>query len=353
MSTPSPHSGLPSSDAAHAGDSAANRTASGQALSAAQLNSLRNCCMKLAVISGAPTLAGLTSVEQMVPVLTSLVDICGKRLSSGQQTQHELREIREELEHVERLKAKFIQNVSHELRTPLASIDGFARALIRMESTGSTSSGELASPEMRKQFLAIISQEAQRLGKLIEDVLDLSDAEANRKRRNPTQFTARALLLEAAASQGTPQSPPKITLHARPEPDGPGVFADRENILEVLRQLLNNALKFSSGQEVVLGAESVSISPQRRPGTDSIPRDALTTATRFYVKDKGIGIPAEDLERIFEKFYRVDKAAHAFPGTGLGLAIVKALTTQNNGQVWAESELGVGSTFNIILPDQQ
>lgn len=319
-----------------------------------QLESLRRICQRLATIGGGTVPEKLESLDDVIGGLSSLVEVCARRLKNSRQDEKELRQIRDELEDVERLKARFIRNVSHELRTPLASIDGFARALLKMETSGPTESNpEMVSPETRRQFLSIVSQESQRLGKLIEDVLDLAEIESSGARRTPTQFTARELFADATNSFSNLQNPPVVTQRISPEPDGPTIYADREAMIEVLRQLLSNAQKFSAGQPIVIGAEFVTITPKNPvPATESGSRSSVNTSARLYVKDKGIGIPKEELDAIFEKFYKVEHPGATFPGTGLGLSIVRTMINQNNGQVWATSEVGRGSTFYVLVPSQ-
>ena len=323
-------------------------------VSEAQYEALRRICRRLATIGSAEPPQHLDSVDQLIAGLTSLTEVCARRLKNRHDNT-ELRLMREEAGDLERLKTRFIRNVSHELRTPLASIDGFARALLKMETVGPTeSSPEMVSPEIRRQFLSIVSQEAQRLTKLIEDVLDLSEVEAQHSHREATLFTARELFSDVLTS-GAPGVPaaPQITLRIAPEPDGPTIYADRNAMLEVLRHLINNAHKFSVGQPVTLGAELVSIAPAAdAPAGESGSRARVTHAPRIYVKDKGIGIPKDELECIFQKFYKVELPGATFPGAGLGLSIVRALVNQNNGQVWGTSELGKGSTFFVLMPSQ-
>jgi signal transduction histidine kinase len=321
-------------------------------LSREQLSELRRVCERLAYIGGGSLPPDMNEPEQVISTLSSLVEICGKRVNRGRRNQEQ--EDHGELEDVERLKARFIRNISHELRTPLACIDGFARALLQMEHAAGKSSDSLARvTESREQFLSIISQEAQRLGQLIEDVLDLTEIESNRRRPEPSLFTAKSIFDSAVESLNTNQKFTNISMRLKPEDTGPNIFADRETMIEVLRQLLANAQKFSGGQDIVLGAEYVSIGPDRNTqASDSGMQDRVTTATQLYVKDKGIGIPKEELNHIFAKFYRSERVALSFPGTGLGLSIVRALVAQNGGQVWADSEAGRGSTFYLLLPNQ-
>jgi signal transduction histidine kinase len=137
----------------------------------------------------------------------------------------------------------------------------------------------------------------------------------------------------------------------KPEGDGPTVFADRQACVETLRQLLVNADRFSSGQAIVLGAEPVSIRPEQGgDASESGMRERVSSATQLYVRDKGVGISREELPYVFDKFYRGERAASAFPGTGLGLAMVRTLVNQNDGRVWADSAPGRGSTFYVLLP---
>jgi len=149
-----------------------------------------------------------------------------------------------------------------------------------------------------------------------------------------------------------PAHPVVASVRLSPEPDGPMIYADYDATVEIFRQLVMNAHKFSGGQEVVLGADQVSISPahESSAGISGV-MTKISTATRMYVRDRGIGIPKEELDRIFQKFYRIERPGFSVPGTGLGLSIVRALINQNNGQVWAESEVGRGSTFYVMLPN--
>lgn len=326
-------------------------------ISSNQRAELRRVCERLAYISGGSLPPDLDSLPSLITAMTFLTEICGKRLS--RMREHESAQAPpHEMENLERLKARFIRNVSHELRTPLACIDGFARALQQLEkgdkagSEPSRNGAEAPTADTRQQFLFIISQEAQRLGKLIDDVLDLSEVEANRRKRQPVVFSAGDLFEETQRSLQV-AAPSPILMRLKPERTGPAIYADRGMMIEAMRELVANALKFSSGQEVVLGAEQVSIGPDRHTqASESGLSQRVTTATQLYVKDRGVGIPASDLQHIFEKFYRVESTASLFPGTGLGLAIVRALVAQNNGQVWADSDTGKGSTFYVLLPDR-
>jgi signal transduction histidine kinase len=326
-----------------------------EVVTAQQMVELRRVCEQLAYIGGGSLPPDLDSLPSLITAMTFLTEICSKRLSRSRE--HEpVADAQHDLENLERLKARFIRNVSHELRTPLACIDGFARALQQMEKAevkevrpAVEGGHESLTNDTRQQFLHIISQEAQRLGKLIDDVLDLSEVESNRRKRQAVVFSAGELFEEVMR----PLANAPITFRLKPEKIGPMIYADREMMIEALRELAVNALKFSNGQPVVLGAETVSIGPDRSTqASESGLQQRVTTATQLYVKDKGVGIPSADLQHIFEKFYRVETTAASFPGTGLGLAIVRALVAQNYGQVWADSDFGNGSTFYILIPDR-
>ena len=323
----------------------------------AELEGLRRVCKQMALLSGTALSGELNSITDIVPVLTSLTDVCGKRLALGEQDQKALRKVREQLVDVEHLKVRFIRNVSHELRTPLASIEGFAKALIQMEkkdNAGEFQSEAGAGQTTRQHFLAIISHEAERLGQLIEDILDLSGFESNCSVQHASLFPTKHLFADVLSSLSSAEGALNVRIRLAPEPDGPMVYADRNSILEVLRQLITNAQKYSQGQEIMLGAEVVSSTPQTAfvSADDSGQHRRVTTGVQIYVKDCGIGISQEELEHIFERFYRGERASRAFPGTGLGLSIVRTLVNQNNGRVWATSEVGKGSTFYVILPNQ-
>ncbi|MCY3021526.1 MAG: HAMP domain-containing sensor histidine kinase [Planctomycetota bacterium] len=322
-----------------------------------QLAALRSVCERLAHVCGTTAPPDLDSLPGIIAALSSLSATCGKQLARWRQDEEALRDARHELDHVERLKARFIRHVSHELRTPLASIDGFAKALLQMEQqpdAGTPKPDGVSSPaDTRRQFLSIISQEAQRLGKLIEDVLDLSDIESDRRHREPGLFSASALFRDTLAWLKTGPHGPRVIVRLNPDGEGPSIYADREAMVEVLRQLLSNADKFSGGQDIVLGAELVSIGPDRRTqASESGLQHRVSSATQLYVKDTGIGIPKAELSRVFDKFYRGEGVAAAFPGTGLGLAVVRTLVNQNNGQVWADSGPSRGSTFYVLLPNR-
>jgi len=231
------------------------------------------------------------------------------------------------LQELDRLKSEFVSNVSHELRTPLTNIKLY---LPLLRSRG-------AEMERRERYLRTLERETARLEKLIEDLLDLSRlemgaAQPHKELLDVAEVVQQVLLVHQplAESRG-------IQLSSELPPDLPPLPADRNQMIQLLTNLLGNALNYTSpGGEVTVRAASA-----RREG-----RDWLTLA----VQDTGPGIPPEEQERIFDRFYRGKEARHKAPGTGLGLPIVKEILALHGGFIELESEVGVGSTFTAWLP---
>ncbi len=239
-----------------------------------------------------------------------------------------------ETERVEKTRRDFIANVSHELRTPLTSIQGYAETLLdgTTESAGSS-----------REFLEIIRKNAARMSRLTEDLLTLARVESGETRFETEPVPPVELLHDAEESFREIARTNGIDLHIIEKNDGegggtveslPAVLADREAIHQVFSNLIDNAMKYGrTGGCVVLGARAVS------------------HAIEFYVRDFGAGISSEHLPRLFERFYRVDKArSRESGGTGLGLAIAKHIMLAHGGSIRAESELNHGSTFLFALP---
>jgi two-component system phosphate regulon sensor histidine kinase PhoR len=228
-----------------------------------------------------------------------------------------------ETERVEKTRRDFIANVSHELRTPLTSIQGYAETLLD------------SSPENNhsREFLEIIRKNAHRMSRLTEDLLTLARVESGEQRFDIQPVAAAEILQEAVQNFRELARAHGIDLQV--EDSAPDlVSADREAIHQVFSNLIDNALKYAaSGGRLVLGA-------RRAEG-----------GVEFYVRDFGPGIPFEHLPRLFERFYRVDKArSRESGGTGLGLAIAKHIVLAHDGTIRAESELNHGSMFLFTLP---
>jgi len=228
-----------------------------------------------------------------------------------------------EVERVEKTRRDFIANVSHELRTPLTSIRGYAETLL--ESDGALS-------EAGRDFLEVIRRNAERMGRLTEDLLVLARVESGEEKLDLRPHSARHLVAEAASSmqEGARAANVELTVE---EPGDWRVIADTYAVHQVFSNLISNALRYAqNGKRIVVGAR------ERAEGIE------------FFVRDFGPGIASEHLPRIFERFYRVDKArSRESGGTGLGLAIVKHIVLNHGGSVRVESAVGHGSTFFFVL----
>jgi two-component system, OmpR family, phosphate regulon sensor histidine kinase PhoR len=228
-----------------------------------------------------------------------------------------------ETERMEKTRRDFIANVSHELRTPLTSIQGYAETLLDGASENNHS----------REFLEIIRKNASRMSRLTEDLLTLARVESGEQRFDIQPATPNQLLNDAIESFQELARAHGIDLQVENCAQDL-VKADREAIHQVFSNLIDNALKYAaSGGRLILGAR----------GTER--------GIEFYVRDFGVGIPSEHLPRLFERFYRVDKArSRESGGTGLGLAIAKHIVLAHGGAIRAESELNHGSVFSFTLP---
>lgn len=230
-----------------------------------------------------------------------------------------------ELRRLERMRTEFVASVSHELRTPLTAIRGFSETLL---------DGALADKAAAEHFLRIIDDEARRLTALIDDLLDLSRLELKRANLKLENFALLPLVESIAASLKPRLDKAALTLSVEIKDPELAVQADRDRIRQVLLNLIDNSIKYTPAG-----------------GRISISAAALDGTVRVAVADTGRGIPSEDLERIFERFYRVDKArSRSEGGTGLGLAIVKHIIELHGGKVEAQSELGKGTTIAFTIP---
>ncbi len=228
-----------------------------------------------------------------------------------------------QLERLERVRQEFLSNVSHELRTPLTAILAFVETL---------ESGALDEPENSRRFLAIIRKNATRMQDLIDDILELSAIEAGNVNVEPAQIELCPLINDVVTALAAKASSREIEVENQVSP-GTIVIGDPKRLEQMLTNLIDNAIKFNrDGGQVTIDCE-------------------IGERTRIRVRDTGEGIPAQHLERLFERFYRVDRArSRELGGTGLGLAIVKHLARAHGGEVKVGSELGKGSVFEIDLP---
>lgn len=230
-----------------------------------------------------------------------------------------------DLRKLERIRRDFVANVSHEFRTPLTAIQGFAETLI---------GGAIDDPQNRGRFLAIILEHSRRLARLTEDLLRLSQMDAEQLEMEIRAVSVPQLIESCYETAQRRAGEKGLALSLNLPSQIPDVLADNRRLQEVLQNLLDNAIQYTlPGGKIVLSAET--------RGDDVI----------FTVADTGIGIPQADQPRIFERFYRVDVArSREAGGTGLGLSISKHLVEAQGGRIWVESEVGVGSKFHFSIP---
>lgn len=224
---------------------------------------------------------------------------------------------------LETVRRDFISNVSHELRTPLASLKALTETL---------QNGALSDPQAGPRFLGRIVTEVDALTQMAQELLDLSRIESGQVQLNFESVSPCRLIHSAAERMKAQIERANLKLNMYCEDGLPNIHADKNRLEQVLVNLIHNAVKFTKpGGEITLGAEAT-------PG-----------GVRCAVRDSGVGIPAESLSRIFERFYRVD-TSRTGSGTGLGLSISKHIVEAHGGRIWAESEEGRGSVFYFEIP---
>jgi two-component system phosphate regulon sensor histidine kinase PhoR len=225
---------------------------------------------------------------------------------------------------IDRMKSDFISSVSHELRTPLTSIKAYAETMLHDPDM---------NDQTKREFLGIINEESDRLTNLINGILDISHIEAGtieiiRKPINVTAAANRAVAdLEHLAGKK------KIRLQTDISDHLPELLGDENKILSMISNLVTNAIKFTPDN-----------------GHISVSAKQYNDELVIKVADNGMGIPTEDLPKIFSRFYRVNRPGKQIQGTGLGLAIVKEIVIRHDGRIEVESELDKGSTFTVYLP---
>jgi signal transduction histidine kinase len=222
------------------------------------------------------------------------------------------------------MKSDFISSVSHELRTPLTSIKAYAETILEDRNM---------TDEIRREFLQIINEESDRLTDLINGILDISKIEAGtieiiRKPVNLASVTKRAAdsLVHVAGKK-------KVKLQTDISDHLPELLGDENKMHSLITNLINNAIKFT---------------PEN--GTVSVSAHFINNELVIKVSDTGMGIPKDDLRKIFGRFYRVHRPGKQIQGTGLGLAIVKEIVLRHDGRIDVESEVDKGSTFTVYLP---
>ena len=237
---------------------------------------------------------------------------------------------------LERIRADFVANVSHELRTPLTTIRGYAETLLSEDATRT---------KIQEQFIVKILNHASRLSRLVSDLLELSRLESGdvELKRTPCHLNTfyKPILdvfepileeTELVLKWEVPESLPKVSV-------------DQQLFMQVLVNLIDNAIKYTPDSGTITVSAEISTS-ESFEGADITSEEIIVD-----IKDTGIGIPMESQPRVFERFYRVDKGrAREMGGTGLGLAIAKHIVLCHNGHIWLESSLGEGSVFHVGIP---
>jgi two-component system phosphate regulon sensor histidine kinase PhoR len=239
-----------------------------------------------------------------------------------------------ELRRLEKIRKDFVANVSHELRTPLTSIKGYVEALL---------DGAKDDPAASTKFLSIILKQSDRLNLIIEDLLELSKIESGGVLLKEEPLELRSVIERTLSMIKPIADKNRHRLVTVVDPSLPPVAGDEDRLVQVLTNLLDNAIKYTpSGGTITVGAKLASAVGNA---------ESSARAIELSVADTGIGIPEADRPRVFERFYRVDKArSRELGGTGLGLAIVKHIIEGHGGQVWVEANHPQGSRFVVRLP---
>ncbi len=226
---------------------------------------------------------------------------------------------------LETMRREYVANVSHELRTPLTTIRSYVETLLE---------GVLDQKELATEFLAVVSSEAERMTRLVKDLLLLSKLDYQQAQWNKTEFSLEEMIDETLRKLDIPIRQKGHTISVNKESPLPMYKGDRDKIEQVILNILSNAIKYTPDNgriEIVTGYSDGKIS--------------------IAVSDNGIGIPEADMPRIFERFYRVDKSrARELGGTGLGLSIAKQIIEAHGGTIGISSEHGKGTTVTITLP---
>jgi two-component system phosphate regulon sensor histidine kinase PhoR len=229
----------------------------------------------------------------------------------------------EYMKKLQRVRSEFIGNVSHELRTPIFAIQGYIETLL---------SGAIDDPNVNKNFLSKANQHTISLNNLLNDLINISMIESGEMQMSFRYFELKPYLSAIIEEFNHLANEKGIELKLYPVPDELYVLGDKERLKQVFTNLIQNAIKYTEEGKV-----EILIEEERK-------------FVNIIVRDTGIGIPESDLDRIFERFYRVDKArSRAVGGTGLGLSIVKHILEAHNSKITVKSKLGIGSEFSFKL----
>jgi two-component system phosphate regulon sensor histidine kinase PhoR len=241
------------------------------------------------------------------------------------------------LKRAEQARADFIANASHELRTPLAAVSGF------IDTLRGHARDDVAA---RGRFLDIMSVEAQRMRRLIDDLLSLTRIELNEHVPPAGEVDLGVVVRDAAATLGPLAEADEVSIEISEPPSLPTVIGERDELIQVFQNLIHNAIKYGKPG----GHVWIALSPEPNP-PPTYGRGSPGAVVKAVVRDDGEGIPREAVPRLTERFYRVDvKRSRERGGTGLGLAIVKHIVNRHQGKMYIDSGLGEGSTITVLLP---
>jgi two-component system phosphate regulon sensor histidine kinase PhoR len=229
------------------------------------------------------------------------------------------------LRRLENIRKDFIANLSHELRTPVTNIQGYAETLL---------AGAWQDEKNLKEFLNVIYSDTEKLAYLIKDILDLSKIESTDKPLKLDLVNLNNLIRETVKNINKQADEKQIKLELNLDENISKIKVDKIQMQQAISNIIDNAVKYTPKQGEII-----------------VSTTQLKNEVRIDISDTGIGIPDSDLERIFERFYRVDKArSRKLGGTGLGLSIVKNIILNHNGKIWCKSIEEKGSTFSFTLP---
>ena len=262
-------------------------------------------------------------IEERTTELKGTLKYLNKEVSERKRAESLIREQNERLKELDRMKSEFLSTAAHELRTPLTSILGFSEILLKRK----------VGKKRQDTFLKTINKAAEGLADIINDLLDVSGIESGRGfKMKKAPIELKEVILEHVDLFRSETD--KHTFKMNIPPDLSKIEADKDRIGQVIENLLSNALKFSpQGGEITVSVEEAN------------------DGAEISVVDTGIGISKKDLPHIFEKFYRAENVSiQAIGGTGLGLGIAKYIVESHGGKIWAESEVGKGSSFSFTLP---
>ena len=267
-----------------------------------------DCIVSCVYDTSTPVAAGASGREQVCGVVAVLHDVTREK-------------------EISQMKNDFVSHVSHELKTPIASITAYSEMLV---------DGEADDEKTRKEFYSVIQSQAQRLNRLIEDILSISRIESGLVKVVKESVSLTILIEEQLQMIKSYAEDKNIKVISQKPIVFDQVYADKDMISQVIVNLLSNAVKYTKpGGSVEIRTEV----------------DEIAALARVSVTDTGVGIPEDEVDRVFDKFYRVDSSKKQAKGTGLGLSLVKQIVEKvHNGRVFVKSKLGQGSTFGFELP---